>query len=250
MFSEILFNAYIWSGLYIFSAAMFLLKREEACRLFLLAGIGFNFYFLCFRAFLTGVFLPMGMLEGVFFTPLVMALTVLIGSVVNKEEKYILSGIFPLAVFSLLSMIYPTGVIPPTPNKLTVWAYLFFLTENMGHALFYLGCWYAAVNYVKKNNSDMHYPFIVWGFVLFSISQVTGAVWALLGWGSVFRWGSRHLQSAVIWCFFAACLHLRFLPLWDKRKKLLFTAAGIIIVLVVTFGGYLHEMGFPRIGGQ
>ncbi len=250
MLLELFFNAYIWGGLYISAAIMFLLRKERACRLLLLSGIIFHFYFLIYRAFIPGIFLSWGMVEGVFFTPLVMALILLVVFIINKQEGDFLTGILPLAVFSIFAMFYPKGVIPPTPNKITVWAYLFFITENMGYALFYLGCWYASVNYFKKNKSDSHYPFIVWGFVLFSISQVVGAVWALLGWGSVFRWGSRHLQSAAIWCYFAACLHLRFLPLWDKRKKLLFTAAGIIIVVVSSFGSYLHEMGFPRIGGQ
>lgn len=250
MDSGIFLNSYIWCGLYISAAVMFLLKKERACCLLLLTGIIFNFIFILSRGYLTGVLLPGGMVEGVFFTPLIMALILLVVCIINKQEGDLLWGMLPLAAFSVFAMFYPKGVIPPTPNKISVWAYLFFITENMGHALFYLGCWYAAINYIRKNNSHSHYPFIVWGFVLFSISQVVGAVWALLGWGTVFRWGSRHLQSAVIWCYFAACLHLRFLPLWDRRKKLLFTAAGIIIVLVSSFGSYLHEMGFPRIGGQ
>ena len=141
MDSGIFLNSYIWCGLYISAAVMFLLKKERACCLLLLTGIIFNFIFILSRGYLTGVLLPGGMVEGVFFTPLIMALILLVVCIINKQEGDLLWGMLPLAAFSVFAMFYPKGVIPPTPNKISVSEYLFFIKENMGHALFYLGCW-------------------------------------------------------------------------------------------------------------
>jgi len=121
MFSAIFFNSFIWGGLYISATVMFLLKKERASCLLLFAGIIFHFIFIVSRGFLTGVLLPGGMVEGVFFTPFIIALLLLVVFFsINKQEGDLLLGVLPLAVFSAFAMFYPKGVIPPTPNKISV----------------------------------------------------------------------------------------------------------------------------------
>jgi ABC-type transport system involved in cytochrome c biogenesis permease subunit len=85
--------------------------------------------------------------------------------------------------------------------------------------------------------------------VLFTIAQVTGAIWCWLGWASTFQWVYVHFQAAAVWCFFANYLHLRFLPKWDIRKKAGYALAGSVIMLGITVIGYIRYFGEPRIGG-
>ncbi|HQL83891.1 MAG TPA: cytochrome c biogenesis protein CcsA, partial [Spirochaetota bacterium] len=89
----------------------------------------------------------------------------------------------------------------------------------------------------------------VWGFVLYSVAQVTGAIWCYLGWGNTFQWGPRHMSSASLWLVYAAFLHLRFIPGWSGRRRAWFAVAASAAVLGLTWSSYLHEMTFPRIGG-
>jgi ABC-type transport system involved in cytochrome c biogenesis permease subunit len=90
---------------------------------------------------------------------------------------------------------------------------------------------------------------IIWGFILYSIAQVVGAIWCYLGWATLFNWGERHLQSATLWCYFAAYLHLRFLPAWDMRRKAWFSLYGFILVFFFSYSGIFREASMPRIGG-
>jgi len=237
------------AGLYALAFALHLLKKGRAAFGSLVAGFALHTAYQISRGWIGGVFIPNGIFEGVFLLPWAMALAVVLFKVFSDTDLAWESAAAPVFLFAVFALIYPKGIIPPTPNKLTVWACLFFFTEVTGHGCFYLAGWFAAVALLKKRETTAFHSLIILGFIMYSASQVTGAVWAYLGWATTFRWGSRHLQSAVIWCYFAAYLHLRFLPRWGAREKTWYAAAGFPVVMLNSFGSHLHEMWFPRIGG-
>lgn len=248
--SVVLINAAI---LFYAAASFFLfIRKTKIAFIFILTGFIVYTLFIVSRGWLTGIFLINGLVEGVYFMPWVMALIISYLSLFSNDsdiKREIMTAVLPLLCLSLFAVYYPKGLIPPTPNKLTIWAYIFFIAEAGGHAFFYLGGWFAAIAVIKKQRMVDFHQLLLWGFVLFSISQVCGAVWAFLGWGSPFRWGTRHLQSAVIWCYYAAYLHLRFLKTWSDVQRMVYVIAGSIVTGLCSFGSYLHEMNFPRIGG-
>jgi ABC-type transport system involved in cytochrome c biogenesis permease subunit len=235
--------------LYAAAFILHLIKKSRAAFCSLCAGFLVQTAYQIWRGWLAGIFIPNGMFDGIFLLPWGMALAVILMKFFSDRDLAWESAAAPVFLFAVFALLYPKGLIPPTPNKLTVWANVFFVTEVTGQGCFYLAAWFAAVGIVKKRESNEFHSLIVWGFVLYSIAQVTGAVWAYMGWATTFRWGSRHLQSAVIWCYFAAYLHLRFLPRWGVRAKSYYAAAGFLVVVMNTFGSHLNEMGFPRIGG-
>ncbi len=236
--------ALVYAGAVLFIA----FKKSTPAVIATLTGFLLYTVFLVSRGWITSDFLVNGLLEGVFFLPWVISFIVVVMVIFNKNKSVYLTGVVPALCFTLLASIYPKGVIPPTPNKITVWADIFFVTEACGHACFYLGGWFAALNIIRRERREGFHSLLILGFLLFSISQVSGAVWAFLGWGSPFRWGARHFQSAVIWCYYAAYLHLRFLKGWGDTKKMAYAAAGIAVVALCTWGSYFKEMTFPRIG--
>ncbi|MCU0846188.1 MAG: cytochrome c biogenesis protein CcsA [Spirochaetes bacterium] len=240
---------YAAAALYAAAFILHLFKNGRVAFISLCTGFALHTVYQVSRGWITGIFIPNGMFDGVFLLPWGMALAVILMKFLSDREIAWESAAAPVFLFALFALAYPKGLIPPTPNKLTVWANVFFLSEVTGQACFYLAAWFAAVGIATKRESNGYHSLIVWGFVLYSIAQVTGAVWAYLGWATTFRWGSRHLQSAVIWCYFAAYLHLRFLPRWGVREKSYYAAVGSLVVMMNSFGSHLHEMGFPRIGG-
>jgi ABC-type transport system involved in cytochrome c biogenesis permease subunit len=112
-----------------------------------------------------------------------------------------------------------------------------------------MGAWFAFRYLHRREEARFFDSFIIWGFIFYSIAQVTGAIWCYSGWATLFNWSSRHLQSAAIWCFYAAYMHLRFLPVWDMKKKAGFSIAGFTLVLFLSTLGYFNEMNMPRLGG-
>ncbi len=234
-----------------YTAAFFfmIMRKTIPSALSICAGFVFFTIFIVSRGWIASIFIPNGLFEGVFFLPWAMALILVTVLTRSGSRDDVITGVMPLLCFAVFAAFYPKGIIPPTPNKLTVWANIFFLTESFGHACFYFGAWFALMSMIKKRPVLNYHQFLVWGCVLFSISQVTGAVWAFLGWGSPFRWGSRHLQSAVIWCYYAAYLHIKFLKSWNDARRMAYAAAGFAVVVLCTFGSHIKEMTFPRLGG-
>jgi ABC-type transport system involved in cytochrome c biogenesis permease subunit len=57
------------------------------------------------------------------------------------------------------------------------------------------------------------------------------------------------MQSATIWCFYAAYLHLHLMPSWDMKRRAGFSLAGALIVFAFSYSGHVIEMNIPRIGG-
>ena len=235
------------AGCYCLALIFCFFRKETAGRALVAAGFGLHSLYLVGRGWLGGVFIPNPILEGPFYLPWCLALIAAASGL--KKEKHIMSWVLVLVViFSLISLFYAKGMIPPTPKKLSAWAPLFFALESMAHALFYAGAILACAALAGKDRSSRFTSFVVWGFITYTAAQVTGAIWCFEGWGNTFSWGTRHLGSAAIWTFFAAVLHLQFIAKW-KRKSAFFVIAGGVLVFFISYGNYFHEMYFPRIGG-
>jgi ABC-type transport system involved in cytochrome c biogenesis permease subunit len=94
----------------------------------------------------------------------------------------------------------------------------------MAYVAFFLACWYAFLYAMGNEEAGFFHSYIIAAFVLFSLSQVVGAVWSYLGWAVPFHISSdRHLISAAFWLFLALYLHLKLLSGWTagRRAKLI-----------------------------
>ncbi len=220
---------------------------KKTTTFFIVTGVLLHALYLIGRAWLGGIFIPNAMVEGPFFLPFCLAM-IACGIRIRKSKAGI-TGIIGLAlIFSVFALWYAKGIIPPTPRKISIWAILFFMSEIMAQALFYSGAVYAAILLATKQEADFQ-SFLIWGFVFYTIAQVTGAIWSFLGWGNTFNWSSRHLGSSAVWTLYAAFLHVRFISGWNDRKQAVFAVVSALFVLFISFSNYLHEMSFPRIGG-
>ena len=238
---------YVAVGCYLLAWGLVVCRQLSAGRWVLAVGVILQGLYLVGRGWLGGIFIPNPIVEGPFFLPWCLALIALVRSVTHP--RLALPWMVGLVViFSLLSAFYAKGMIPPTPKKITLWAVFFFASESMAHALFYSAALYAMLSFSRKDLNGAFHPLLVWGFVAYTLAQVTGAIWCFVGWGNTFSWGARHLGSAAIWTFFAAALHLQFIPGW-KRSNTFMTIAGAAILFYISYGHYFHEMHFQRVGG-
>jgi hypothetical protein len=239
-FSEMFFMWPLTAGLYAGSLLFHSFRKELAAMALLCAGFAANTLFLMGRIRYLDVLTPLNMVTETYFLPWCLALLSGMIGVLEKDKKTVLPGIFPIAFFSLAALFSPVKVNPPSPQHDAFLAPFFFISEAMAHACFVLGGCLAFIGMVKRIEIPIFNKIIVWGFVLYSLAQVLGAVWAYLGWGAPFNWSERHLQSTALWCFYAAYLHLHFSSKWSPEKKMRFAAIGPFIVLLFSYSYYIN----------
>ncbi|MCK9459051.1 MAG: hypothetical protein M0R80_05375 [Proteobacteria bacterium] len=235
-------------GLYAAAMLLALLRLRRAAMGPLLLGLVAHALYLVGRGWLAGAFYANPIFEGPFFLPWCLAACAAVACARDREIP--LAPLIGTVVgFMILAVAYSKGAIPPTPKKITALAAAFFFTENLGYGLFYCGAALAFHGLVRRADDERGHPFLVWGFVVFSLSQIVGALWCWVGWGNTFRFSTRHFTSAAIWIAFAAYVHLRFTPAWGPRRRAVFAVAAAVVAFVATYGNHLREMAFPRVGG-
>jgi hypothetical protein len=240
---------YVGTGAYALGLVTFILRKERLTDTFFFSGFFFYTVGQVSRGWFIGAFTPIAVVEEIFFLPWCLAFLTLGLRFFVKDSRLIYTALIPLLFFSLGAVIYPKGVFPPSPQIQTIFSPLFFVFEVMAHAFFCLGAWFSLQYLYHRNDAGFFIYFVLWGFILYSIAQVVGAIWSYLGWANLFNWSERHLQSAAIWCFYAAFLHIRFLSGWDTKKKARLAIAGFTLFFLLSYLGHLGEMNAARLGG-
>jgi len=227
---------YSATGCFLLSSICYLsVKQKWASPLFLLLGFGLHSWFLWSVGNATGMFLPNTMVSLEAFLPWGFSATVLLHLLLTHKKRTVNSAVILILVFAVAiafqtrllaskdALIYPPGPIHPVG-----WVTSFFLIESLAYVTFFLACWYALLYARGNEEAAFFHNYVIAAFVLFSVSQVVGAVWSYLGWAVPFHLSSdRHFISAAFWLFLALYLHLKFLPGWTMRKRaiLVFTSS-------------------------
>lgn len=240
---EIFFTSLCFSlFFYGLSLLMFCLRKKNWSELFFVCGFFIHTVSQISRGWYINVFTPNAILGEVFFLPWCLGLLALLFRYIKDDQELIFSILPLIILFIIFAFIYPKGVALPSPQEKTIFSPLFFLSEVMAHTFFLLGGWFAILYLSGKEKGNLFNTCLLWGFVLYSLSQIVGAIWSYLGWAAPLHWSSRHLQSASIWCFYATYIHLRYLSHWTPKKKAWFAVFGFILVLVFSYGQHLAEI--------
>ena len=240
---------YLAAGVYSLSFVAFASRKERMRDICFYGGLLLHTISQVSRGWFIGILTPHALFEGVFFLPWCMAFLILCLRFLKNDARLIYSALIPLLFFLLIALLYRKGIIQPSPQGRTVFSSLFFVFEVMAHAFFCLGAWFSLRYLSHRNDAGFFDSFVIWGFILYSIAQVVGAIWSYLGWASLFNWSQRHLQSASIWCFYAGYIHLRSLSHFDMRKKAWVSVAGFLLVFFFSYVSHLREITMPRLGG-
>lgn len=234
------------AGLYAGSLLFFFFSRKRTSRLLLICGFVPHTISLLLRGFNYGFFTPLNAFTEIYFLPWLLVLCTILERDGNERGSSSTLTI-PICFLTAIAIAIPAPAITPSPQTSTVFATLFFLTEVTAHALFFLGGWHAILHLAGRNGTRALNSHTIWGFILFSIAQVTGAVWSWLGWTVPFHWSERHLVSAVIWCSYCGWLHLRFSPRWSARRQAIFVLCCAVLMFLFSYGYYLMNSGAKNV---
>jgi hypothetical protein len=210
-----------------------------------LLGAGWTLHgvYLLTRGWISGMFLANPMFDEVFLLPWALALLLLArAGLRGADDLPPLTGLLLLCLLTLMAAAYPKGMATLGPNKLSAWACLYFLTDGLARACFLLGAWLAGAGLLRRSGAAPYHGLLVWGFVLFSVAQVVGAVWCFLGWAQTFQWVYVHLQAAALWLLYAAYIHIRFLPGWRESQRALCALVGGVLIFSFSLQPYLKTL--------
>lgn len=70
------------------------------------------------------------------------------------------------------------------------------------------------------------------GFILMSLTIVTGAFWAQQAWGRFWSWDPKQTTSLITWCIYLLLVHYRLSAGWRGRRAAYIGIAGFISVLL------------------
>lgn len=237
-----LWGLYLACGGYVLSLMLSVLKKGRIAGGVFVGGFALHTLSQLCRGWYLGFFFPNPMVNEISFLPWCLALIGLVLRLTVSDLSFLKVSAIPVCVFALIAALWPQGVLPPFPKNQIFLSPLFFGAEVVGHACFVMGAWIALLYLAQKTESRVFHDLVLWGFVFYSISQVVGALWAYLGWGSPFHWADRHLGSAGVWCYYAAYLHLSFVAKWDLRGRARIAMLGIFFIIAFSTDYQLMEM--------
>ena len=82
----------------------------------------------------------------------------------------------------------------------------------------------------------LSYRMIAFGFLMLTVTILTGCIWAEQAWGAFWTWDPKETWALITWLIYAAYLHLRLQKKWQGRRMAMFSIVGIVCVLFTFIG--------------
>ncbi|HZR80677.1 MAG TPA: cytochrome c biogenesis protein [Candidatus Binatia bacterium] len=77
---------------------------------------------------------------------------------------------------------------------------------------------------------------LTWGFVLLTLSILSGVLWAELSFGRLWAWEPRTIWSTIVWMIYAVLVHGRITVGWGGRRAAALTIVGFGVLFVSFIG--------------
>lgn len=173
---------------------------------------------------------------------------VLLLRVDGSEERGITWAWVPLSVLVLLPQIaagfMAKGVRPLFPALDTPWFATHVFLSFLGYGFFATGL--AAAWAFLRTGDDRGWRIAgnaaLYGFSAFSGGMVAGGIWAFDAWGSYWIWTPKEIFSVILWTYYAALCHLKYIPAtdrfphWTRRVEAGATIVGYGVMLLTFLG--------------
>lgn len=229
------------SVLYFISGISYFIHAKRIGSFLILIGLTVNIAILVMRGHVAGDwYLDLMFTEGaeLLVLPAGMACVVLFLLWRGADTEGLIVMI-PLVITSIIPFVIPEDVVLPSLKAQVLVAPLFFLTEALSAAFFFSAGVLAFASLLFGLDSERVYSrFILWGFLVFTLCQIIGAVWAYIGWSYPFSWSSRHLTSTSIWCIYAALIHVHLTKTRQGIRAVCATLGCVPMIYII----YHHEI--------
>jgi ABC-type transport system involved in cytochrome c biogenesis permease subunit len=142
------------------------------------------------------------------------------------------------SVFTVFSLISRQHNSPLPPVLKTFWFETHVVIAFLSYALFGIA---AVLGYLYISNKDksiegLQYKAVLIGYSLFTLSMITGGIWAYLAWGTYWLWTPKELWTSILWLFYTLYLHAQYRNWWSGRPLAFLGIAGFAVVMFTYLG--------------
>lgn len=156
---------------------------------------------------------------------------------------------------ALVALVAHGGAQDVPPFLRSPWLPVHVTLAFLGNAAFALACLVSLVYLWEERQLKAHsvgqfvrrlppletldkvnFKFLGWGFVLLTMSIVSGVLWAELSFGRLWSWEPRTIWTTIIWSIYALLLHGRVTVGWGGRRAATLTVVGFGLLFVAFIG--------------
>lgn len=225
--------------LYLLAAATVLPRTRRICLISLGLALVVNLASISLKLYLSW---PMqSPFQEPFWLPVALGLLAL-GAYLRGRPALGKTLVVVTGVLTMIAALFPNDYYLPFPRSNTVVAHIFLPMSVAGKACFYAAGAAAAMFLYRGRETteqDRGRPlfgrFMVWGFVIFTLSLFLAEIWSYLGWASPVIWNNATMTSTMaVWFYYGCFLHLSLLRTWTARRRAWFAVAGVPLLVVFT----------------
>lgn len=167
---------------------------------------------------------------------------------------------------ALSAVCFPKDYYLPFLKSQTLTAHFFFLFATIGKGCFLIAAVLSMTglsvirhrakgrrSLMDDNPSNFNHPVVrrsmnwtIWGFFFWTVSMFSGEWWSYLGWGTPVVWDDPAIATSMAtWFFYVCLLHLHLTGTWTTRGRMIYTAAGVPVILILNHVPDLGPFRWP-----
>lgn len=174
----------------------------------------------------------------VFFSLSIAVFTIAFGPFLRQRKAFLrVSSGVALAVL-LPSLLAPSHSGPLPPVLQTLWFEIHVVLSFFSYALFVSGAILGSF-YLHQRDPEIErvqYRALLTGYTFFSISMISGGIWAFYAWGTYWLWTPKEFWTSVLWLYYSLYLHLRYHRRFAGLVAGALGVAGVVVMLFTYLG--------------
>ncbi len=229
----------LWSAAAAYAlAGIAAVVRPALARPLLAAGIAAHVAATVGRGLAIGFFPITNKMES--FSAAALAVAIVAAVAFRPARAYLLPLLAVLGAAMAAALSFPDALGWPPPLMRTIWYPLHVPLSFLAYATWAAAAAAAVAYWTARDGAFLALldRLALWGFVLWSLSMITGGLWGVVAWGAWFMWDPKVMWSVILWFHYATFVHLKLTPSLQKRQSVrpALAAVGFVLVLVAYVG--------------
>ncbi len=156
----------------------------------------------------------------------------------RKDMQRLRDLALPLIATTLLVAFFYEPINTISPFLMTPWFFLHIFFYFTSYALFGISACIGLLYLLSGRNEheSLQYRGAVHGWILLSVALVVGSVWFFVAYGTYWLWTSRELWATLMWFYYGAYLHARYVKGLSGRPAAIIGLLGFPVALFAYFG--------------